>query len=132
MSADLNSSGRDPYSATVRKRFFESSYCGDLSSSGGRLAAGEAGTIAGGAAVRLVASISNGRVVEMRYRAFGCPHLVAALDIICARSEGRDVADLAEFSAAQVLEILDAPIAKLGRLLLVEDAIQSLLDSLGE
>lgn len=132
MSADLEITDRDPYSAAVRQHFLESDYCGDLSSGDGRVATGEAGEIAHGAAVRLAARVEDGRVLEMRFRAFGCPHLVAALDITCARSEGRDVADLKDFSAADTLEMLDVPIGKMGRLLLVEDAIQSLVDSLGE
>lgn len=132
MSTNLKTAERDPYSVAVRQHFFASGYCGDLSSGDGRVATGEAGEIAHGAAVRLTARIDDGRILEMRYRVFGCPYLVAALNITCARSEGSDITSLKNFRAADTLAMLDAPIGKMGRLLLVEDAIQSLLDTLDE
>jgi NifU-like protein involved in Fe-S cluster formation len=121
-----------PYSELVRQHFFGPAYVGELPDGPGRLLRGEAGEIARGARVQLAASVADRIVLAMRFHVFGCPYLVAALDITCARSEGEKVQKLLHFKAHEMLETLQAPPQKMGRLLLVEDAIMSLVSALDD
>ena len=67
----------------------------------------------------------GGRLVEVRYRAYGCPHTLAACEWLAQRLEsgGRDSIGGPADWAAQ----LSIPPAKLGRLLVVEDALAAAL-----
>jgi NifU-like protein involved in Fe-S cluster formation len=65
------------------------------------------------------------RLVEVRYRAYGCPYTLAACEWLAQQLEsgGRDsIGGPAEW--AQKLRI---PPARLGRLLVVEDALRAAL-----
>lgn len=132
MSADLNTAGADPYSEVVRQHFFEPEYVGGLPDVRGQVIRGQAGDIAHGAWLQLAACVEGGNVIALRFHVFGCPHLVAALDITCARCEGESVARLREINAAELLQTLQAPLEKTGRLLLIEDVIKSLLNTLDQ
>ncbi len=115
----------DPYSATVRALFADTAHCGDLP---GGLAA-----VAGapGIRVRLMATRSDGRLEHLRFRAFGCPHLIAACELFCRSFEGRAAVELEEFSVADIMRDLSVPVEKTGRILVLEDAVRSLGESIG-
>ena len=76
--------------------------------------------------LELSATVSNGAVESMRFRAWGCPHTIAAAEAACARLEGRPVSELLEFSASDLMEDLSVPVEKTGRILVIEDALRSL------
>ncbi len=82
----------------------------------------------GGMRIQLSANLLDGRLNELRFRAFACPHGLAALEAFCDEFEGRPVADLREYRAAATLERLAIPVEKIGRILLMEDAISALRD----
>lgn len=82
----------------------------------------------GGMRIELSASLRGEHLGTLRFRAFACPHLLAALEAFCDEFEGRLAADLREYRAAATLEKLAIPVAKTGRLLLLEDAICALQD----
>jgi len=67
----------------------------------------------------------------MRYRVYGCPHVIAALEYCCERFEGGAVATLAEFNVADLRAALDVPVEKTGRMLLIEDVIRSIREQAG-
>ena len=62
----------------------------------------------------------------MAFRAYGCPHLIAAAEAACAELEGRDAVELLEFPASDLMQSLSVPVEKTGRILVLEDAIRSL------
>jgi len=110
----------DPYSALVRKYFAETRHAG-----GG----GEATTVemdAQGVRVRLAATHSHGRIETLRFRAWACPHLIAACESFCREFEGKPVAALDGFRAADIMPKLSVPVEKTGRILVLEDAVRSL------
>jgi NifU-like protein involved in Fe-S cluster formation len=110
----------DPYSARVRAYFDEPAHAGDLPT-------GESVRIDGPEVrLELSATTSDGTVDAMRFRAWGCPHTIAAAEAACAALEGRPLADLLEFSADDLMEYLSVPVEKTGRILVVEDAVRSL------
>jgi NifU-like protein involved in Fe-S cluster formation len=110
----------DPYSDDVRRLFAAPAHAGVL----------EGGTTilenAQGVRVELSADTRDGQLGALRFRAYGCPHLLAAAEVFCADFEGRAVGDLEVFSSAQIKETLDIPKHKTGRILVLEDAVRSL------
>lgn len=110
----------DPYSARVRAYFSEPAHAGYLPE-------GEFRRIEGREVrIEVSATVSGGIVRAMRFRAWGCPHTVAAAEAACAALEGRPLADLLEFSARDLMEDLSVPVEKTGRILVIEDALRSL------
>ena len=110
----------DPYSAEVRALFASPAHAGDLD--GGRTVA------ASGQDVRLELSgaATGGRLEALRFRAWACPHGIAAAEAACASLEGATVAELLEFSVVDLMENLAVPVEKTGRILVLEDAGRSL------
>lgn len=117
----------DPYSPSVRELFADAAHAGDLTGEFGCITRGAAAESANGARIEFVAGTDGARLQEVRYRAFGCPHFIAAAEWTCRQNEGAEVAALDIFDVQQCMNALDIPVAKTGRVLLIEDAIQLLL-----
>ena len=110
----------DPYSATVRELFATTRHAGDL--------AGEesVSTTDQDVRIRLSAGVEDGIITTMRFRAWGCPHLIAAAEAACAALEGSAAAGLVDWAAADLMENLPVPVEKTGRILVLEDTVRSL------
>jgi NifU-like protein involved in Fe-S cluster formation len=108
------------YNEQVRRRFASPLHAG--SAEGWQAAASR-----GAATVVLSADVAADRVVKSRFRVLGCPHLVAASELICEEIEGRRVADLRQLQLRDILDRLEIPVEKTGLILLLEDAIEALL-----
>lgn len=72
--------------------------------------------------VRLGRTGGGPRVLEVRFLAFGCPHVIAAAALVAEQGEGGAPEPRLPQSAHSLRERLDAPVEKLGRLFVVEDA----------
>jgi hypothetical protein len=115
------------YSERVLELFRELPGAGAPADGPGQLATGEAGSPERGAWVRFDARIVGGRIVDCGFRAWGCPHTLAAAAL--ARSwllASRDAAS-AGVEALRLARELEVPAGKTGRLLVVEDAGKALL-----
>jgi hypothetical protein len=93
---------------------------------------GEAGSREQGTLVRvqLRIALADRTVREMRYRAFGCPYTLAVCEWLARQLAGRTLRVLsgdglaeAVGSAARWCEGLAIPPGRLGRLLVIEDAL---------
>jgi hypothetical protein len=126
----VNPVPEDPLGPRVRGLFAALRHAGEADSGSGtgtgeasarRVVCGEAGHEQRGTRVRFMLHLLGGRLVEVRYRAYGCPHTLAACEWLAQRLEsgGRDSIGGPADWAAQ----LSIPPAKLGRLLVVEDAL---------
>jgi NifU-like protein involved in Fe-S cluster formation len=111
----------DPYSARVRELFAGPDHAGDLEKADLRVQIEEQGVRIG-----LAADIDGDIISGLRFRAWGCPHLIAAAEAFCREFEGRPVSALQAFSAAEIMQTLPVPREKLGRILVLEDAVRSL------
>ena len=111
----------DPYSARVRELFAGPEHAGDLEKPDQRVQINEQGV-----RVALAAAIEGDIIVALRFRAWGCPHLLAAAEAFCRAFEGGPVSALQAFSAAEIMQTLAVPREKLGRILVLEDAVRSL------
>ncbi len=110
----------DPYSPLVREYFANPAHAGELP-----------GALAGyfedqGVRIRLTARMDGAVLRELRFRAWGCPHVIAAAEAFCRQFEGRRAADLEQFSSSQIMEHLAVPVEKTGRILVLEDTVRSL------
>jgi len=116
----------DPYIEEVRARFEQPVHAGDPDAGYAVVIVGEATEAEAGPMVRISAGIEDGTVRASRFRAWGCPHLLAAADLACSLGEGRKVSELAEITATQLMERLGVPRTKAGRIFLIEDALRSI------
>jgi NifU-like protein involved in Fe-S cluster formation len=113
------------YSPEVRHRFERVPFHGRLPpDSGGRLV-GIAGEVRRGARVEFEARTRDGRIIECRFQAYGCPHVIAAASWVAEHAEGRAVNDLDWLEPRRLAALLEAPAHKLGVLLVVEDAYRA-------
>lgn len=117
---------RGVYSERVRHYFDKPRHAGDLSAEEGRRVSAQASEGGAGARIRLTAVAENDHLAALRFRVFGCPYLIAAAEAVCERFEGTPVQSLAEFSVEELIVTLEVPIEKTGRILLLEEALQSL------
>ena len=93
--------------------------------SGDRLL-GEAGAERLGAWVRFALHVADGFVKDARVQVYGCPDTVAACELVRARLPGRPAGDLAAGTPENWRVAVDAPVEKLGRMLIIEDALGAL------
>ena len=110
----------DPYNPNIRELFLNTSHAGDAN-----------GGVIGyfddqGIRITLSAIVAAGDITSMRFRAWGCPHVIAAAEAVCRHYEGRPSEDLEEFSTDQIMQDLAIPVEKTGRILVLEDAVRSL------
>jgi NifU-like protein involved in Fe-S cluster formation len=85
---------------------------------------GEAGSVEGGTWVRLKLRIQDARVTNARFSVYGCPHTVAATAWVVRQIIGRNAGALLPEGIAKLCEPLEVPVEKLGRLLVIEDAVR--------
>ena len=112
------------YSQEVLRRLRETPGAGDPAS-GPVLAIGRAGDRDQGAEVELALAIRQGKVLEARFRAYGCPHFIAGASWLTERLSGATRDELAAWDWRDVAEALDVPPAKFGRLLTLQDAVRA-------
>jgi len=116
-----------PYNEQVRGLFQNPRHTGDAAAGNGRRYEARASESTAGAQILLIAGVTEGILAALRFRVFGCPHLIAAAEATCERFEGGAVNKLQEFNVSDLMETLGVPVEKMGRILLLEDAIQALL-----
>src|SRR5262249_53187911 len=90
---------------------------------------GEAGREQRGTRVRFALQLQNGMILRARYQAYGCPHTLAACEWLAQGLEAGRWASLG--GPADWCRALGIPIVKMGRLLVVEDALRAALAAAG-
>jgi nitrogen fixation NifU-like protein len=88
--------------------------------------AGSAGGRDRGAQVLFTARIRADRIEQMLFRAWGCPHTIAAASWVTERLSGSTVQSLTALTWQEMEAALAVPLEKRGRLLILEDALRSL------
>ena len=85
---------------------------------------GEAGGPGRDVWIRFRLHISSGRVSSASHRVYGCPHTLAAAAWLAERLPGRTGEQLIPGTPAEWAQTLTVPVEKLGRLLMLEDALR--------
>jgi NifU-like protein involved in Fe-S cluster formation len=112
----------------IRELFATLDHAGELAASAAAgVVGGEAGREALGTRVRFSLRIADERLLEVRYRAYGCPHTLATCEWLARSLEGRRLDALGMGDPIQWAQRLGVPAAKLGRLLVIEDALRAAL-----
>ena len=116
----------DPrYGAEVRRRMAGLPGAGDLAS-GAATARARAGDREQGAEVLLQVRVESGQAAELGFRAFGCPHFIAAASWLTDRLRGAARADFEGWDWREAATALEVPPAKFVRLLVLQDAVRTL------
>jgi NifU-like protein involved in Fe-S cluster formation len=116
----------EPYNEAVRACFAHPVHAGDLQGEYAHALVASASSSDRGARVDLSIGVSEGTIVEMRYRALACPHLIAAAETLCANRENEPLSALQHFDTNELMQLLSIPVEKTGELLLLEDAVNLL------
>jgi NifU-like protein involved in Fe-S cluster formation len=116
----------DPYNDSVRAFFVNPDHAGDLQGDYAEVLQGEASESDLGARVVLFAGIVDGNIAEMRFRTWGCPHLIAAAELLCENREKGPVSGLSTMDTRTMMQQLSVPVEKSGRMFLLEDALKLL------
>jgi hypothetical protein len=119
--------GPPKYTATVTELFERLPGAGELPGGVGAPVSGEAIALERGAWVRFDARIERGTIVVCSFRAWGCPHVLAAAARTAEHLRGTAVGAHEGCDARTLMQALAAPAEKLGRLLVVEEAERGLL-----
>lgn len=132
MTAAADGYGRDldPLSPLTREQFTRLDRAGrfDAPGAGGvRIVSGEAGREALGTRVRFELRVDGERVLEARFQAYGCPHTLAVANWLAGELAGRRRDALLPGAPADWAVRFEVPVPKLGRLLVVEDALRACL-----
>jgi NifU-like protein involved in Fe-S cluster formation len=114
----------DPYSRRVRELFAAPVHAGNIDGAVSAYVDDQ------GVRLRLAAVAEGGTVRRLAFRAYGCPHVIAAAEAFCAAHEGGPESALLEFEAAGLIQELSVPKEKTGRILVLEDAVRALGRSL--
>ena len=110
----------ESYSARVRQLFADPAHAGSLEP------ASMSAVTDQGVRIELFAAVAEGTIEQLRFKAWGCPHVIAAAEALCAAYEGRRPDELGAFAAQELMQSLPVPVEKTGRILVLEDAARSL------
>ncbi|MGQ0430397.1 MAG: iron-sulfur cluster assembly scaffold protein [Gammaproteobacteria bacterium] len=115
------------YSTRLRELFRTLPGGGALPGGAGTVVHGEASVLDRGAWVRFEARVAGGRIADCAFRAWGCPYTLAAAATLAKAMKGALVLGAVPADARELARDVDAPAARLGRLLVVVDAQSALL-----
>jgi NifU-like protein involved in Fe-S cluster formation len=113
------------YSALTRQ-YFESAACAGTLPGAFR---GAAGDRVQGTWVQFDVQCQADRITEARFLVFGCPHTIAAAAWLAEAVTGSSARRGLPASAQALRARFEVPVEKLGRLLIVEDALKRALDA---
>jgi nitrogen fixation NifU-like protein len=107
----------------VLDHFFNPRNVGDLADADG---VGEVGVVAFGDVVRISIRVREGRIVEARFRTFGCGTSIATASMTTELIRGRTVEEALAFSNHEVSQALGGlPAAKSHCPVLAEEAVKA-------
>ncbi|MGE5190416.1 MAG: Fe-S cluster assembly scaffold protein NifU [Gemmatimonadota bacterium] len=115
-----------PYSAKVMDHFMNPRNVGEIEDASG---IGEVGNPACGDMMRLYLKIEDGRVVDAKFRTFGCGAAIASSSMLTEMIKGKTIAEAREITNHHVADALDGlPPVKIHCSVMAEEAVKSALD----
>lgn len=111
------------YADLVTRHFDAPANVGPLGGTAENVFTGTAGQREHGTRVCFEARIDAGRISEIVFQAYGCPHTIAACSLATQRLARQPAAALEHFDARDLMSELDVPVEKTGRMLLLQDAL---------
>ncbi len=120
---ELNSCLDMNYSSEVRQRFALPYGAGEFTSDVLGVVSGKADDRTLSVWTCFQVQVIDGIISSSRFQVFGCPHTLAAASWVAEWLEGRSAVALRELDVRRLAETLEVPVEKLGKLLLIEDAL---------
>lgn len=118
--------GPGPYNATVMDHFMNPRNVGEIEDASG---VGEVGNPACGDMMRLYLKIENGRVVDAKFRTFGCGAAIASSSMLTEMLKGKTVEEARAISNRHVADALGGlPPVKIHCSVMAEQAVKAALD----
>ena len=115
-----------PYSAKVMDHFMNPRNVGEIEGADG---IGEVGNPACGDMMRLYLKVEDGRVVDAKFRTFGCGAAIASSSMLTEMIRGKTLEEAREITNHSVAEALDGlPAVKIHCSVMAEQAVKSALD----
>lgn len=111
--------GNAAYNRAVSERFRRPAV------TAGKAISGQAGSMSAGAVVCFSADLEAGRLSNMGFRAWACPHIIAACSLIADHLEGAAVQQMAGLATDGLLRELEIPVEKAGKILILKDALRA-------
>lgn len=113
------------YPEPIWRLFMQTPGAGTLAGPG--VLTGEAGTPASKSRLRLQVKMSQARIDEARFQAYGCPTTIAVGAWLAGQVVGRPMAELSGIDAKAIREALEIPEDRTHVALMGEDVLKSLL-----
>ena len=113
------------YSSEVQQRFLSPEGAGEYPEGTLGVATGQAEDRTLNVWVRVQVHFSGTAICSVRFQVFGCPHIVAAAGWVAEILPGQTRDALRELDMHELRKTLDAPLEKLGKLLVLEDALHA-------
>lgn len=117
------------YSRLVRDCFEQPLNAGDVSKGAGRVITGAAGETRQGTRVQFQMRVDNDEIVDVRFRAYGCPHTIAAASLLARSISGQKITAMPAIDPQRIAHELELPDNKLGRVLVAEDALKACIEN---
>jgi NifU-like protein len=111
------------YSSEVRRRFLAPARAGAISPDDGRVFVGAAEDRSLSFWVQFQVQLQGATIHRVRFQAYGCPHGLAAADLLASVLEGRPLDALVNIDIGQLAGQMALPREKQGLLLRIEDAL---------
>lgn len=113
------------YSSEVRRRFPAPARAGAIHSQAGSTVAGAAEDQSLRFWVRFQVELTGARIGRVRFQAYGCPHSLAAADLLAAELEGKPIEAMTRIDLEDLAARIGLPREKQGKLLRIEDALRA-------
>ena len=112
------------YNAAVAHYFYQdgSVYRGSYS--------GAAGSLVRGTWIGVRADFAGNQLTQLSFRMLACPHIIAACHWLAETLPGQPIGVLSKIDCQQLQQMFDIPVEKAGKLLILQDALTSLLEDM--
>lgn len=115
-----------PYSAKVMDHFMNPRNVGEIEEASG---VGEVGNPACGDMMRLYLKVEDGKIVDAKFRTFGCGAAIASSSMLTEMIKGRTLDEARAITNRHVADALDGlPAVKIHCSVMAEEAVKSALD----
>ena len=119
-----------PYSAKVMEHFMNPRNVGEIENADG---VGEVGNPACGDMMRLYLKVTEGRIVEAKFRTFGCGAAIASSSMLTEMIKGKTLDEARAVTNQMVADALDGlPPVKIHCSVMAEQAVKAALDDFGK